>query len=736
MALVLRKLTVDNHAILTDLCQKGLKEKSLDQNKQYVDRLCYELEVIKKLKFTDYFLIVHEIVSGAKTLGIKVGPGRGSAAGSLAVFLLGITIIDPVKYSLLFERMLNPTRASLPDIDLDFSDRGRVVEFIKQRFGTNKVCAIGTWSYYQTKSALDDAGRVLGLPHEDCAALKKRIPVDIESLDDAYRTPEVQTFIQEYGKKYNDEKILPEVFEFAKILEGRIRHLGTHAAGIVISDKPIGAELPLWKIENTGEVVSQWHKDIIDSLGYLKVDILGLSNLGIIQDTIRLSGKEIDIDSLDLKDQKVFDELGKGNTIGIFQLESPETVGILKGIKVTQFSDIYNITSVIRPGLDREGFIDNHNHPKKIKYPIPQVKEILEESHGVLLYQEQVMQITMKCAGFSPADADNIRKIIAKEKGKDIEKWEKKFIDGCITNQISEVDARTLWEQIYGCRSYLFNKSHACAYSVVSYQTMWLKTYYPLQFITACLNAFDDKNVSVKFVKEAERLGIKVLAPDINKSKENYEIEDGNIRIGLNCIKHVGSTTKSILINGPFTSFSDFLSKCSFRRNSLVSLVEAGCFDILEDRSKLLGRVNRTIEILEENKGGSFSNVFEQVTDYKPVEKFELLKEEKEVIGFYISEDPIERFKEKLRGTEVDNAISKKNIKLGGLVTSVKVHKAASGNMAFIKLLSLRDEFECVVWPGTYKHHGTKLQVGYVLKGDGVRTEKGNYSLENFEVLR
>lgn len=731
---VLVRKQIDNHSLLTDLCQKSLKEKVLDQNKQYSDRLQYELDVIKKLNFTDYFLIVHEIVSGARGLGVKVGPGRGSAAGSLVIFLLGITIVDPVKYSLLFERMLNPSRVSPPDVDIDFSDRDRVVQYIKDRFGSNKISSVGTWAYYQTKSALDDSARVLGFPHEDCLALKKRIPEDIENIDDAYRCPEVQTFIQEYSKKYNDTQIISEVFEFAKILEGKIRHLGTHAAGIVISDKPIGTELPLWKIENTGDVVSQWHKDIIDSLGYLKVDILGLSNLSIIQEAIHLTGKEIDIDSLDLNDQKVFDELGKGNTIGIFQLESPETVGILKGIKVTQFSDIYNITSVIRPGLDRQGFIDNHNHPKKIKYPIPQVKDILEESHGVLLYQEQVMQITMKCAGFSPSDADNIRKIIAKEKGKDIEKWEKKFIDGCVANNLVEADARKLWEMIYGCRSYLFNKSHACAYSVVSYQTMWLKTYYPIEFLVACLNAFDE--VNVKFVREAERLGIKVLPPDINKSQEKFTIEDGNIRMGFEFIKYVGSSSKSIVSNRPYTNFDDFLEKTSVRRNTIGALVEAGCFDTLDNRPKLLGRVKRTIEIIEEKKSGNFIDVFNNVTDYKEAEKFEVLKCEKEILGFYISEDPIQGFKDRLRGTEVDNTINKKNIKLGGLVTTVKIHKATSGNMAFIKLLSLRDEFECVVWPSVFKHHGSKLQVGYVLKGDGVRTDKGNYSLENFEILK
>lgn len=733
MTLTLKKrIPVDNHSLLTSLCNEGLKKKNLEQNKQYLERLNYELGVIKNLKFTDYFLIVYEIVNGAKQIGVKVGPGRGSAAGSLVVYLLGITSLDPVKYSLLFERMLNPSRASLPDIDLDFSNRNKVLELIKNKFGKNKVCAIGTWGYYQVKSALDDASRVLGLPHEDCATLKKRIPIDIESLEDAYRTPEVQTFIEEYGKKYNDTKIIPEVFEFAKVLEGRIRHLGTHAAGVVISDKPIGTELPLWKIESTDDTVSQWDKDIIDSLGYLKIDILGLSNLTIIQDTIKLIGKEIDIDALDLMDQKVYDEFGKGNTVGIFQLENPETIGILKAIKVTKFSDIYNITSVIRPGLDREGYIDNHNHPTKVKYLIPQLEDILIETYGILLYQEQVMQITIKCAGFTPIESDNIRKIIAKDQGKDIGKWEKKFIDGCINNKISEANSRKLWESIYNCRSYLFNKSHACAYSFISYQTMWLKTHYPLQFLTSCLNMFND----VKYVKEAERLGIKVLPPDVNKSKEEYEIEDGNIRIGLKFIKHLGATAKNVITNAPYENFSDFLGKCSVRRNGLVCLVQSGAFDTLEDRGKLLGRLTRTIELLEEKQGTNLVSVFENTTDFKVVEKLEYLKHEKDVIGFYISEDPVERFKEKLKGTEFDSTVNKKNIKLGGLITAVKVHKASSGNMAFIKLLSLRDEFECVIWPSVFKFHGSKIQVGNVVKGNGARTDKGNYSLESFEILR
>lgn len=731
MTLVLRrKIPADNHSFLTELCNASLKKKELDQ--KYKDRLDYELEVIKRLNFTDYFLIVYEIVKGAKELGVKSGPGRGSAAGSLVVYLLGITCVDPVKYNLLFERMLNPSRASLPDIDLDFSDRDKVVAFIYERFGKNKCVPIGTWSYYQIKSAIDDAARVLDLPYEDAALLKKKIPHDIESLDDAFRTPEIQTFMQEYGRKYNNQTILPEVFEFAKILEGRIRHLGTHAAGIVISDKPIGAELPLWKIENTGDVVTQWHKDTVDSLGYLKIDVLGLSNLTIIQDTIRLIGQEIDIDALDLADKKVYQEFGKGNTVGIFQLESPDTVGILKGIKVTKFADIYNITSVIRPGLDREGYIDNHNDPTKVKYIIPQLEDIFSETHGILLYQEQVMQITMKCAGFSPSDADNIRKIIAKEKGEGIDKWEKKFVDGCIANNISEADTKKLWKMIFDCRSYLFNKSHACAYSFISYQTMWLKTHYPLQFLTSCLNTFND----VKYVKEAERLGIKVLPPDVNKSKEEYCIEGNSIRMGLKYVKHLGSSAKSVITNAPYASFQDFLSKCSVRRNGLVCLVQSGAFDSLDKRGILLGRLMRTVEILEKNTGANIVTVFEQVTDSKEIEKFELLKFEKEVVGFYISEDPIERFKERLKGTETDNTATKKSIKLGGMITAVKIHKAPSGNMAFIKLLSLVDEFELVVWPSVYKKVGPNLQVGEVIRGAGVKTEKGNYSLESFETLK
>lgn len=736
MRLILKQ-TADNHQFLTNLCKEELKKKSLDGNKQYVDRLEYELGVIKNLKFTDYFLIVSEIISGAKKLGIKTGPGRGSAAGSLVVYLLGITSLDPVKYNLLFERMLNPSRASLPDIDCDFANRDKVVEFIKQRFGANRVAPVGTWSYYQTKSALDDAARVLCFPHEDCLALKKRIPDDVESLDEAYRTPEVQTFIQEYAKKYNDTTTIAEVFEFGKILEGKIRHLGTHAAGIVISTGSIGSSLPLWKIENTGDYVTQWHKDTIDSLGYLKIDVLGLSTLNIIQKTIELTGENIDIDALEFTDQKVFDELEKGNTIGIFQLESPDTVGILKGIKVTQFSDIYNITSVIRPGLDRAGYIDNHNHPKKIKYFIPQIKEILEESHGVLLYQEQVMQMTMKCAGFSAIEADNIRKIIAKEKGEGIDKWEKKFIDGCIANGISEVDTRKLWQMIYDCRSYLFNKSHACAYSIISYQTSWLKTYYPLQFITCCLNEFFDQDkVCLKYIKEANRLGIKVLPPDVNKSKEDYTIEDGNIRIGLKCIKHVGNSSDVIVESQPYQSFLDFIDKVSVRRNGLVSLVQSGAFDLLEDRSVLSGKVGETVRILEEQKSGSFNKIFSEVQKFSEVPKFELLKKEKEVLGFYISEDPIERYREVLKGCEIDSGVNKKKVKLGGLISAVKVHKAASGNMAFIKLVTLGTEFDLVVWPSTYKYHGQKLQVGAVVKGNGSRTDKGNYSLDEFEVLK
>lgn len=728
--LLKRKIPADNHSILTGLCNEALKNKELDQ--KYKDRLDYELMVIKKLNFTDYFLIVYEIVKGAKSLGVKCGPGRGSAAGSLVVYLLGITCVDPVKYNLLFERLLNPSRASLPDIDLDFSDRDKVIQFINERFGKNKVVPIGTWSYYQVKSAIDDAARVLCFPYEDCSALKKRIPNDIESIDDAYRTPEVQTFMQDYGRKYNNTTIIPEVFEFAKILEGRIRHLGTHAAGVVISDKPVGIELPLWKIENTGDVVTQWHKDIVDSLGYLKIDVLGLSNLTIIQDTIRLIGKEIDIDALDLMDKKVYQQFGKGHTVGIFQLENPETVGILKAIKVTNFSDIYNITSVIRPGLDRSGYIDHHNDPSKVKYIIPQLEEIFSETHGILLYQEQVMQITMKCANFTPSDADNIRKIIAKEKGEGIDKWEKKFVDGCIANNISEQDTKKLWKMIFDCRSYLFNKSHACAYSFISYQTMWLKTHHPLEFLTSCLNTFND----VKYVKEAERLGIKVLPPDVNKSKEEYSIENGSIRMGLKYIKHLGSSCKSVIQNAPYTSFSDFLSKCSVRRNGLICLAQSGSFDSLEERAKLLGKLTRTVEILGENTSANIANVFEQVVEFKEIEKFEILSLEKEVIGFYISEDPIERFKERLKGTETDNTVVKKNIKLGGLITAVKIHKAPSGNMAFIKLLSLGSEWELVVWPSTFKNFGSRLVIGNVIKGNGVKTEKGNYSLESIEVLK
>ena len=727
---------------LEELCGQGLKNRfGSKPKKEVIDRLEYELSVIKKTGFSGYFLIVQDFVNWAKENRIVVGPGRGSAAGSLVSYLLNITNVDPLKYNLLFERFLNPERIAPPDIDLDFTDRRRdeVIDYVAQKYGKDRVAQIITFGTMAARAAIRDVGRALGYVYSFCDEIAKMIPLGF-TLEQTLKQ------VNEFKEIYETDDKARQLINFAKKLEGRVRHASTHACGVVISAEPLENLIPLQYSPKSDEtVITQYEMYTIEDLGLLKMDLLGLKNLTIIEDCLarvyEVQNKSLNIENIPLDDKKTYKLLQNGDTKGVFQLEGEGMTRYLKQLKPTEFEDITAMIALYRPGPISfiPDFIKRKHKKKKVEYLHPKLKPILENTYGVMIYQEQLMKIAQELAGFSLSEADVLRKAVGKKIKSLLVSQKEKFITGIIKNKIDKKIAQKIWEWILPFASYGFNKAHATSYAMIAYQTAYLKTLYPIEFMAALLTSekADVERIAV-LIKECQKMGIEVLPPDINESFRNFSVvpKENKIRFGLLAIKNVGNNVVEAIISerkssGSFKSIFDFISRIpskDLNKKSLESLIKTGVFDRLEERSKLLLNMEKILEAnreIQRNINNGQKDLFENSPSFSSSLKLKSAKEiplseklnwEKELLGLYISAHPLENFKTVLEKKalpldDIDESIIGKEIRIGGIISTVKRIITKTGKpMLFLSLEDLTNKIEVVVFPGIIERNPTAFQ--------------------------
>ncbi len=748
-------------AYLRKLAFDGLSERFGEGPPEvYRNRLKTELEIINRMNYASYFLIVWDFIRYARRSGIPVGPGRGSAAGSLVAFCLGITEIDPIKYNLLFERFLNPERISMPDIDVDFCKdrRGEVISYVSNQYGHDHVAQIITFGTMAAKAAVRDVGRSLDIPYAEVDRVAKLIPNTLNiSLEEALR---VEPQLQEL---YDNDPKIKEILDIAMRLEGLCRHASTHAAGVVVSPVPLTEYAPLYKNPSDGTITTQFDMGAVEAVGLLKFDFLGLKTLTVIEKTleyIRANGQELPFNSLPLDDPETYGLLSSGQTTGVFQLESAGMRDILVRMQPNRFEDLIALVALYRPGPMAwiDDFIKAKKGEAKISYELPQLSEILDETYGIILYQEQVMMIANKIANFTMGQADILRRAMGKKKAEEMEKQKEDFVKGAVANGIPEKKARRLFEKMEPFAKYGFNKSHSAAYAYIAYQTAYLKAHFPVEFMAATLSAdTDNTDKIVKSIAECRKMSINILPPDINESGREFKVMGKGIRFGLEAVKGVGSAAiESILsvreTDGPFMSMGDFLRRVDGKkvnRKVVESLVKAGSFDSLGmHRAKVLA----LLEIAggeEYTTGGLFAqqdffggDVRQEVAEW---DEMTLLSNEKEALGFYITGHPLSRFRAalsvlKVKGiSELEEVSDKEEVQVAGVVSSVKRIKT-KGKSEIMAYLTMEDEegsTEVIVFPELYRSMAGVLakESLIVVKGTVDKTEKGMKLIAK-EVLR
>src|SRR5436190_786909 len=598
----------DLTAYFEDVVRAGLKrrldimaplfaaKKKKHELPEYFDRLDTEIDIIKRMGFPGYFLVVWDFIKYAKDNRIPVGPGRGSAAGSLVAYSMGITDIDPLDYDLLFERFLNPERITMPDIDIDFcmNRRGEVIEYVRRKYGEDKVAQIITFGTMAAKSVVRDVGRVLGLPYGLVDKVAKTIPGGPDVT-----LPMAAKESAALAEAMKNDKEVERIIEIGSKLEGLARHAGMHAAGVVITPEPVTNYVPLYRT-NRDEIVTQFDMRVVEKMGLLKMDFLGLRTLTVIDDTIKSAkaaeGVDIEIDKLPLDDPEVFRLFQEGRTKGVFQFESGGMVDVLRRARPTRFEDLAALNALYRPGALDAGMVDEYvrrsNGVSKAKYVVPAMKEILEETYGVIVYQEQVLQIARAVAGFSLGDADFLRKAMGKKDKAIMEQQREKFISGAVSNSYTRQKAGEIFDYIEPFARYGFNKAHSVAYALVAYQTAWLKLYYPLHFMAALMTSeMDRTDYVVKFINESAQMGIRILPPDINESNYAFTVVGQNIRFGLGAVKGVGSSAIDSILEarrriGKFTSLLPFCEAVDLRacnKKVIEALIKSGSFDFIGD---------------------------------------------------------------------------------------------------------------------------------------------------------
>lgn len=733
---------------LRKMCLQGLKKRYKKVSPEIKKRLSRELEVIKKTGFASYFLIVQDFVNWAKNQGIVVGPGRGSVGGSLVAYLLNITNIDPLKYNLLFERFLNPERISMPDIDLDFADtrRDEVIGYVAQKYGQDHVAQIITFGTMAARAVIRDVGRALGYAYNFCDQLAKMIPF-LWSLKEALQK------VPELKESYKTDPQTKRLIDLALKLEGVARHASTHACGVVITKNNIDNYTPRQRASQDDETtVTQYEMHAIEDLGLLKMDFLGLKNLTIIENAVKLikksRNKDIDIDNIPLDDKKTFELFQKANTTGVFQLESSGMRRYLQQLKPTKFEDIIAMVALFRPGpMDLiPEFIARKRGEKEITYIHPKLEPILKNTYGIAVYQEQLLQIVRDLAGFSLSEADVLRKAVGKKIKKLLDEQSEKMIQGMIKNKIDKRTAQRIWEFVEPFARYGFNRSHAACYALIGCQTAYLKAHYTPEFMTALMNSEkNDIDEIAVLVDEAKKEGIEVLPPEINESFENFTLlPDNNIRFGLTAIKNVGHNIVETIVKerkkgGPYKSIGDFLDRIEskdFNKKSLESLIKTGAFDQLGERGQLLvnleGMLNYSREIRKAKSNGQ-RNLF----DVMPSQSSELFtlksKEtpgfqesdkviwEKELLGIYVSEHPLDKhqsFLEKnvtnIKALNLKQA--GKKVRIAGIINTIKKFITKTGKpMLFVELEDLTGKIEALVFPTILDQSSTAWQEGKIV---------------------
>ena len=746
---------------LNKLCWDGFAERYPNDTGKLKDQLTYELSIIQKMGYVDYFLIVWDFIKYSRDHGIAVGPGRGSAAGSLVSYTLGITNIDPAKYQLLFERFLNPERVSMPDIDVDFcfERRQEVIDYVVRKYGKDRVAQIVTFGTLAARGVLRDVGRVMDMPYAFVDSIAKMVPQELNiTLDRALKTnPEFKTL-------YDTNEQVKELVDMSMRLEGLPRHTSMHAAGVVISQKAVDEYVPLSRAQD-GSLTTQFTMTTLEELGLLKMDFLGLRTLTVIQNAVRMAeqghGCKIDVDHIDYNDKAVLDSLGTGKTDGVFQLESTGMKNFMKELKPQSLEDIIAGISLYRPGpMDFiPQYIRGKNHPETITYDCPQLESILEPTYGCIVYQEQVMQIVQKLAGYTLGRADLVRRAMSKKKAAVMQQERQNFVygneaegvPGCISRGIQENVANKIYDDMIDFAKYAFNKSHAAAYAVVAYQTAWLKYYYPVEFMAALMTSVIDNSTKVsEYILTCRQMSIGILAPDVNESESAFSVSGGAIRYGLNAIKSIGRPVIESIIaerkaGGPYVDLSDFIHRLpgkDVNKRVVENLIKSGAFDsfpanrrqmmliygqIMDEaaqkkKTELAGQMSLFDFAAEEDKE-AFKVKIPVVAEYS---KGDLLAFEKEVLGFYISGHPLEEYEEQWkRGIshvttdflppeegELPKVHDGERATVGGMITA-KTMKATKTNkmMAFITIEDLVGTVEAIVFPRDYEKIGKMLNV-------------------------
>ena len=745
---------------LQKLCYEGLDQRYRTPSQELKDRLAYELDTIRHMGYVDYFLIVWDFIKYAKDHGIAVGPGRGSAAGSIVSYCLGITTIDPIHYQLLFERFLNPERVSMPDIDVDFcyERRQEVIDYVTRKYGKDCVAQIVTFGTLAARGVIRDVGRVMDLPYAYVDSIAKMIPQELGiTIDKALQmNPELR-------KLYESDETVTHLIDMAKRLEGLPRHCSMHAAGVVICQKPVEEYVPLSRAAD-GTITTQFIMTTLEELGLLKMDFLGLRTLTVIQNAVQLARKkqpDLQIDKIDYDDKAVLDYIGTGKTEGIFQLESGGMKNFMKELQPHSLEDVIAGISLYRPGpMDFiPQYIRGKNDRSSITYDCPQLEPILAPTYGCIVYQEQVMQIVRDLAGYTLGRSDLLRRAMSKKKAAVMEKERKTFVygdeetgvPGCIKNGIDEQTANKIYDEMIDFAKYAFNKSHAAAYAVVSYQTAWLKYYYPVEYMAALMTSVIDNPTKVaEYIYVCRQMGIRILPPDINKGEADFSVDGGDIRYGLAAIKSIGRPVIRAIVNdrkelGEFRNLEDFITRISSRelmnKRLVENLIKAGALDVLggtrkqfmsiyiqivdhmqqEKKNSMVGQMS-LFDVVSEEQKEEFQIRMPDVGEYT---KENLLGFEKEVLGVYVSGHPLEPYEEEWRKVisattadfQVDPEVGYTKVRdgareiIGGIIAEKTVkHTKTNQMMAFLTVEDLFGTVEVVVFPRDYEKYRQYLE--------------------------
>ncbi|MBM7622588.1 DNA polymerase III subunit alpha [Sporohalobacter salinus] len=720
---------------LQELCLKGARRRYGELTEEVKERLDYELEIINEMGYPAYFLIVWDFIEYAKDKGIMVGPGRGSAAGSLVSYVLGITDIDPLEHGLIFERFLNPQRVSMPDIDIDFcyQRRDEVIDYVTEEYGQDRVAQIITFGTMAARAVVRDVGRVLDLPYAQVDEIAKLIPFGAD-LEEALESS------QDLKELYHKKDRVKELIDYAQKLEGLPRHASTHAAGVVISKEKLTEYTPLQ--QNKGEVTTQYPMGDLEAIGLLKMDFLGLRTLTVINNTLEIIEQtqdvELNLAEISLDDEKTYELLQTGNTEGLFQIESNLFQRLIADLKPTRFEDLIALLALGRPGPLGSGMVDDFikrcHGEAEVEYPHPVLKEILEETYGVILYQEQVMRIANEIAGYSLGEADILRRGMGKKKPELLKKHRQKFIDGALEKGYSEELANELFDLMEYFGGYGFNKSHSAAYAFVSYRTAYLKTYYPVEFMAALLSSVMGNSDKVaRYIEECNRMEIEVLPPDVNESEVRFTVVEDRIRFGLEAVKNVGQKAIEEIIRsrkeeGNFESLADFCQKVSLgkvNQRVIESLIKAGAFDSLgAHRSQMLTVLEDLYEQarqIQKEKGNGqqsfgdfldadeFGNVEIRLPEMSEYSHEQLLAMEREYLGLYISGHPIDKYQNLLSKNRFKSIVAIKDlsdeeeVKFGGIINDLNQIVTKNGkDMAFLELEDRTGRLEVIVFPEQY----------------------------------